>query len=506
MIGADAAASEFDTPPEVFAPAFRRLRACGLRHFTYHAGEDFFHILSGLRAIYEAIDFLGLQAGDRIGHATAAGVDVSVWMQNVGDRLWMRLADYLDDLVFAYHLIAVMKERKLESLLPRIALRIEELASKIYTGKYRVSEFIEAWLQRKEDPKQLNAERPSRPEEICLYYHSQEGRKKGKEIHVIDAYEIFGEKELVCLQRLILKVMHQKQIVIETLPTSNVIIGHHHGFSTYHLYNWYKWSKEDTEIAIITYDEKDYISLTDMVRNIENGLALIEKWLRNKNTIEFLGIWEEMYNPNFNSPEFEGIKNEAGLNRFILSVKQWVKKTNSRGIIAKAGRYGGTYAHKDIAFEFASWVSPQFKLYLLKEFQRLKEQEQTQLGWSAKRELSKINYRIHTDAIRQNLIPSEITSAQASIIYANEADVLNVAMFGVTAKQWRETNPDCKGNIRDYATINELICLSNMENLNAVFIGQGMPQGERLVKLNQIAIQQMSILESTDSGDRKLLK
>ena len=263
---------------------------------------------------------------------------------------------------------------------------------------------------------------------------------------------------------------------------------------------------QDTEITVVTYNEKDYISLTDMVRNIENGLALIEKWLRNKNTIEFLGIWEEMYNPDFNSTEFGGIKNEAGLNRFILSVKQWVEKTNSRGIIAKAGRYGGTYAHKDIAFEFASWVSPQFKLYLLKEFQRLKAEEQAQLGWSAKRELSKINYRIHTDAIKQNLIPSEVTPAQANIIYANEADVLNVAMFGMTAKQWREANPNNKGNIRDYATINELICLSNMENLTAVFINQGMPQGERLIKLNRIAIQQMSVLESSDNGDKKLLK
>ena len=263
---------------------------------------------------------------------------------------------------------------------------------------------------------------------------------------------------------------------------------------------------QDTEITIVTYNEKDYISLTDMVRNIENGLALIEKWLRNKNTIEFMGIWEEMYNPDFNSPEFEGIKNEAGLNRFVLSVKQWVEKTNSRGIIAKAGRYGGTYAHKDIAFEFASWVSPQFKLYLLKEFQRLKEQEQTQIGWSAKRELSKINYHIHTNAIKQNLIPSKVTPAQICIIYANEADVQNVALFGMTAKQWRENNSDCKGNIRDYATINELICLSNMESLNAVFIEQGLPQSERLIKLNQIAIQQMSILESTGNGERKFLK
>jgi len=241
-----------------------------------------------------------------------------------------------------------------------------------------------------------------------------------------------------------------------------------------------------------------------MVRNIENGPALIEKWLRNKNTIEFLGIWEEMYNPDFNSPEFEGIKNAAGLNRFILSVKQWVEKTNSRGIIAKAGRYGGTYAHKDIAFEFATWVSPQFKLYLIQEFERMKADEQKQLGWTAKRELSKINYRIHTDAIKQNLIPEEVTAAQASIIYAEEADVLNVAMFGITARQWRDAHPDLKGNIRDYATVNELICLANMENINAVLIDEGIPQGERLIRLNRIAIHQMQVLEQDDN--RNLLK
>lgn len=261
---------------------------------------------------------------------------------------------------------------------------------------------------------------------------------------------------------------------------------------------------ETTEITIISHNEKDYISLTDMVRPIENGLALIEKWLRNKNTIEFLGIWEKMYNPLFNSPEFEGIKMEAGLNRFIMSVKQWIEKTHAIGIIAKAGRYGGTYAHKDLAFEFASWVSPQFKLYLIREFQRLKDDEQKQLAWSAKRELSKINHRIHTDAIKANLIPSEITNQQAAIKYADEADVLNIAMFGMTAKQWREANPDKKGNIRDYASINELICLSNMENINAVFINDGIPQPERLIKLNRIAIQQMRILE--DTGERYLLK
>ena len=234
-----------------------------------------------------------------------------------------------------------------------------------------------------------------------------------------------------------------------------------------------KITVQNTQITVVTINERDYISLTDMVRNIENGLALIEKWLRNKNTIEFLGIWEEMYNPNFNSPEFEGIKNAAGLNRFILSVKQWVEKTNSRGIIAKAGRYGGTYAHKDI-------------------------------GWTAKRELSKINYRIHTDAIKQNLIPEEVTAAQASIIYAEEADVLNVAMFGQTAKQWREVHPELKGNIRDYASINELICLANMENINAVLIDEGVPQGDRLMRLNQIAINQMRVLENDDN--RNLLK
>ena len=261
---------------------------------------------------------------------------------------------------------------------------------------------------------------------------------------------------------------------------------------------------DNTEITIVEIEEKDYISLTDMVRNIDNGLVLIEKWLRNKNTIEFVGIWEEMYNPNFNVDEYHNIMSEAGLNRFAMSVKQWTNRTNSKGIVAKAGRYGGTYAHKDIAFEFASWVSPQFKLYLLKEFQRLKEEEQKQLGWSAKRELAKINYRIHTDAIKQNLIPEELTKQQISLVYANEADVLNVALFGRTAKEWREANPDKKGNIRDYASINELICLSNMENINAVLINDGISQSDRLVKLNKIAIQQMMILEEQTS--RKSIK
>lgn len=259
-----------------------------------------------------------------------------------------------------------------------------------------------------------------------------------------------------------------------------------------------------TEISYYQEKEDDYISLTDMVKNIENGLALIEKWLRNKNTIEFLGIWEEMYNPNFNSPEFEGIKNQAGLNRFVLSVKQWVGKTNSKGIIAKAGRYGGTYAHKDIAFEFASWISPQFKLYLIKEFQRLKDEERKQLGWDIKRNLTKINYRIHTAAIKENLIPPELTQSQINLVYASEADVLNMALFGMTAKDWRNNHPGEKGNIRDYANVSQLICLSNLENLNALFINEGMPQSKRLAKLNKIAIQQLKLL--TDDSKVKQLE
>lgn len=254
----------------------------------------------------------------------------------------------------------------------------------------------------------------------------------------------------------------------------------------------------NTEIQVIKFEEEDYISLTDMVRNIENGVVLIEKWLRNKNTIEFLGIWEELYNEQFDYDEYCNIMQEAGLNRFAMSVKQWVERTNSRGIVAKAGRYGGTYAYKDIAFEFASWVSPKFKLYLIKEFERLKKEKEKQIGWNAKRELTKINYRIHTDAIKEKLIPSQVTKQQIAIVYASEADVLNVALFGKTAKEWREQNVEKKGNIRDYATVNELICLSNLESLNAVFIEDGLPQNERLVKLNEIAIHQMIILEEQE--------
>ena len=265
-----------------------------------------------------------------------------------------------------------------------------------------------------------------------------------------------------------------------------------------------KINVERSEISIIAIDNRDYISLTDMVRNVENGVTLIEKWLRNKNTIEFLGIWEEMYNANFNSTEFEGIKNEAGFNRFILSVKQWVNKTNSIGIVAKAGRYGGTYAHKDIAFEFASWVSPYFKLYLIKEFERLKEEEQKQLGWDIKRNLAKINYKIHTDAIKNKLVPEKLSKERINYIYASEADILNVALFGMTAKEWRENYPELKGSMRDYADISQLVCLSNLENLNAVFINEGMDATERIEKLNAIAIEQMRIL--TESERIKKLK
>ena len=258
-----------------------------------------------------------------------------------------------------------------------------------------------------------------------------------------------------------------------------------------------------TNIAVIQIDNSDFISLTDMAHS-QMEEHIIIKWLSLKSTVEYIGEWEILFNPHFNYTEFGTIKNSAGSNNFVLSAKQWIEKTNAIGITAKAGRYGGTYAHKDIAFHFGMWISPRFQLLLVKEFQRLKEDEQKTLGWSAKRELAKINYHIHTDAIKHNLIPAELTPKQTSIIYASEADVLNVALFGMTAAAWREANPKLKGNIRDYATINELICLSNMENLNAVFINEGLPQRERLIKLNRIAIQQMSILQEVE--ERKLLK
>lgn len=264
-----------------------------------------------------------------------------------------------------------------------------------------------------------------------------------------------------------------------------------------------KITVQDTEINVVKVQNEDYLCLTDMIR-AKDGDFFVTDWLRNRNTLEFIGIWEKVYNPMFNYGEFAAIRNQAGLNSFKISVKEFVARTNAICLQAKAGRYGGTYAHKDIAFEFAMWISPEFKIYIVKEFQRLKAEEQKLIGWTAKRELSKINYRIHTDAIKSHLIPEEVTKEQANIIYAEEADVLNVAMFGMTAKQWREANPELKGNIRDYATINELICLSNMENINAVLINEDIPQGERLVKLNQIAIQQMQVLEA--SSRRILLK
>jgi hypothetical protein len=263
-----------------------------------------------------------------------------------------------------------------------------------------------------------------------------------------------------------------------------------------------KINVKDTEVTVIQINNEDYICITDMIK-AKDGEFFVADWLRNRNTLEYIGIWEQVYNSDFNYGEFATIKNQAGLNRFKISVKEFVEKTRAISLQAKAGRYGGTYAHKDIAFEFALWISPEFKIYVVKEFQRLKEEEQKALGWSAKRELAKINYRIHTDAIKQNLIPKELTPQQTSVIYAGEADVLNMALFGTTAAAWREANPDLKGNIRDSATINELICLSNMENLNAVLIHEGLPQRERLIKLNKIAIQQMSVLQ--DVENRKLL-
>lgn len=264
---------------------------------------------------------------------------------------------------------------------------------------------------------------------------------------------------------------------------------------------------ENTEITIISVEERDYISLTDMANAKESesrAADIIKNWLRTRYALEFLSVWEQINNPNFKVVESDHFKLQAGLPNFVLSASEWIEKTNAVGIVVRKGKYGGTYAHKDIAFEFGSAISVPFKLYLIAEFQRLKEEEQKQLGWTAKRELAKINYHIHTDAIKNNLIPEVLTKAQTSFIYATEADVLNVAMFGITAKQWRDTNPELKGNMRDYANINQLICLANMENLNAVFINEKMPQNERLVKLNQIAIEQMKVLQEVES--RKLLK
>ncbi len=250
------------------------------------------------------------------------------------------------------------------------------------------------------------------------------------------------------------------------------------------------------EITIVKSDNEDYISITDIAKhkNPQATGLVISHWLSTRYTIEFMGLWEKMHNPDFNVTEFRNIRNESGSNGFILSSKNWINNTNAIGIISKAGRYGGTYAHKDIAFEFASWISAEFKLFLIKEFQRLKDEELKQLGWDIRRNLTKINYQIHTNAIKENLIPDNLTAQQINFVYANEADVLNMALFGKTAKQWRDRNPDKKGNIRDYANVSQLVCLANLENLNAVFINEGMKQGERLQKLNQIAIGQMKIL------------
>lgn len=263
----------------------------------------------------------------------------------------------------------------------------------------------------------------------------------------------------------------------------------------------------DNEITLISHNDKDYISLTDMAKAKESesrAADIIKNWLRTRYTLEFLGTWEQIHNPDFKVVEFDHFKSQAGLPSFVLSLSEWIDSTHAIGIVVKKGKYGGTFAHKDIAFEFGSAISVPFKLYLITEFQRLKETEQKQLGWTAKRELAKLNYHIHTQAVKSNLIPAELTAAQTSVIYANEADVLNIALFGKTAKQWREANPELKGNIRDYASINELICLSNMENLNSVFIHEKIPQNERLIKLNQIAIHQMCILEAINT--RKMLK
>ena len=252
-----------------------------------------------------------------------------------------------------------------------------------------------------------------------------------------------------------------------------------------------------TEVSIQWNMERDdYISLTDIakVKDSDNPRYIIQNWMRNRNTIEFLGVWESLYNPDFNRVEFDAFRSQAGLNSFVMTPQKWIDATAAIGIISKAGRYGGTCAHKEIAFEFASWISVEFKLYLVKEFERLKTEEMRRFGWDIKRNLAKINYRIHTDAIKENLIPPELSAKQVSLVYATAADVLNMALFGMTAKEWRDSHPELKGNIRDYANVSQLVCLANLENLNAVFISEGRPQAERLARLNVIAISQMRVL------------
>jgi len=257
-------------------------------------------------------------------------------------------------------------------------------------------------------------------------------------------------------------------------------------------------------VTILKDGEHDYVSLTDMLK-AKDGDFFIADWLRNRNTVEFLGIWESVFNPNFNYGEFAIIKSQAGLNNYKISVKEWVEKTNAIGLKATAGRYGGTYAHSDIAFEFGMWISAEFKVYLIKEFQRLKQDEndRLKLEWNIQRTLSKINYHIHTDAIKEKLIPATITATQAAFTYASEADLLNVALFGITAKDWRDTNPKLEGNIRDHATIEQLVVLSNLESINAVLIHQALSQQARLLQLNKIAITQMKSLVNA-KGLKKL--
>ena len=258
-----------------------------------------------------------------------------------------------------------------------------------------------------------------------------------------------------------------------------------------------------TEITYYHKDEEDYISLTDMASKFGDD-TLIYSWMRNRNTLEFIGIWEELHNPHFKGNEFVTFKSQAGLNKFNLTPRKWIEATQAIGFCSKPGRYGGgTFAHRDIAFEFASWLSPQFKLYLIQEFQRLKADEKKQLGWDIRRNLAKINYRIHTDAVKENLLPPELTPHQISLVYASEADVLNMALFGMTAKEWRDQHPGEKGNIRDMANVSQLVCLSNLENLNALFIQEKIPQAARLRKLNQVAIHQMRLL-LVDSGIKQL--
>lgn len=253
---------------------------------------------------------------------------------------------------------------------------------------------------------------------------------------------------------------------------------------------------KNSSIAVFTQNEIDYINLTDMTASFREGSGLIGKWITNKNTLEYLSVWEKINNSDFNYPEFGVIEQQAGTNRFIMSVGQWIERTKAVGMIVKAGRYGGTFAHKDIAFHFAMWLSPEFQIYLVNEFQRLKDEENNRLklNWDLQRTLAKVNYHIHTDAIKENLIPAEITKQQVSFVYANEADLLNVALFGMTAKEWRDANPDKKGNIRDYAIIEQLVVLSNMESINALLIQQGVPQNERLMQLNKVAVTQMKSL------------